>query len=764
MNLHCTFLNLFTNTYKIYAIIRRYKEAICFMAQKNTNTFGSTFKKAWNLFFKSIFTLAMIGIITGCIVASVLTVYVLKYIDDEDVIDISDVKLNYTSIIYANDEQTNEPYELQRIYSDANSIWVDIDQIPKYMVNASIAGEDKRFNDHNGVDWFRTFQAAVNHFIGYSNVEFGGSTITQQVVKNITDDNAPDIVRKVREIFRAINVDKNFSKEQIMEVYLNIIPVGNNVEGVQAAANLYFSKDVSELTLAESASIVCITKNPSKYNPLKNPENNKVRRDWFISQMLEQGYITQQEHDEAINQELVFTGELKERSNTLQSYFVDYVIENVIADLVAQKGYTPEYARRMIYRGGYRIYTTVNEDIQSYLEEMYLNESTFPKVLNKEYPQTAFVLLEPNGKIIAMIGGNGKKDANLIYNRATQAHRQIGSTMKPIGPYSLAFEEDLITWSTKMDDSPITIKEKGEERQWPVNFYGSYLGPITTMEALQRSSNTIPVKLVDMLGTDKVFSFIKSSYHFPQIKAPDEIGLSQLALGGTNQGISPLELAGAYQIFANGGLYTKPYAYTKVVDSDGQIILEADTTAKRVISSETAMIMNKLLQSITDASYSGTKLTKLPNVPVGGKTGTSSNNHDQWYVGLTPYYIGTVWMGFDQNQPINYPKGNYPPPVLWKNLMKGIHEGLPNKDFPVSSNVEVLSYCTESGDLASEFCPTVANGYYKNSKKPNICTIHTENGMLQDDILPPDNSGFGDSSTSGDPNFVAPPPIADFFG
>ncbi|MEG2295180.1 MAG: transglycosylase domain-containing protein, partial [Oscillospiraceae bacterium] len=736
-----------------------------FMARKSTNTLGSTIKKVGNLFFKSIFTLVMIGIITGCIVASILTVYVLKYIDDEDVIDISDVKLNYTSIIYANEPKTNEPYELQRIYSDANSIWVDIDQIPEYMVNAAIAGEDKRFNTHNGVDWFRTFQAAVNHFIGYSNVEFGGSTITQQVVKNITDDNAPDIVRKVREIFRAVNVDKNFSKEQIMEVYLNIIPVGNNVEGVQAAANLYFSKDVSELTLAECVSIVCITKNPSKYNPLKNPENNKVRRDWFISQMLEQSFITQQQYDEAINQQLVFTGELKERSNTLQSYFVDYVIESVIADLVAQKGYTPEYARKMIYRGGYRIYTTVNEEIQSYLEEMYLNQSTFPKVLNKEYPQTAFVLLEPNGKVVAMIGGNGKKDANLIYNRATQAHRQIGSTIKPIGPYALALEEDLITWSTKIDDSPITIKEKGEERLWPVNFYGSYLGPITMMEALQRSSNTIPVKLVDMLTPNKVFSFIKSSYHFPQIKAPDEVGLSQLALGGTNQGISPLELAGSYQIFANGGLYTRPYAYTKVVDSDGEIILQADTTAKRVVSSETAMIMNKFLQSITDAPFSGTKLTKLPNVPVGGKTGTSSNNHDQWYVGITPYYIGTVWMGFDKNEPINYPKGSYPPPVLWKNLMKNIHKDLPTKDFPVSTGVVTLSYCTESGDLASDLCPSVATGYYKESKKPNVCTIHTQGSILPDGSFPPIDNGGVDGDN---PSFIAPPPpavppVSDFF-
>lgn len=673
--------------------------------------------------------LIMVGIITGCIIAAVLTVYILRYINADEQISLDNLDMQYTTIIYAQSKETGEYEELQRLQTAVNRIWVDYDDIPQYMKDATIAIEDKRFWEHNGVDWKRTFGAFVNMFIPIYSGTQGGSTIHQQLIKNITGDNEVRIERKVQEIFRALNLNKRYSKEQVLEAYLNTIFFSNQSYGVQAAANTYFGKDVSELSLAECASIIGITNAPTAYNPFLYPENNKKRQEQILFEMHDQGMITDEEYEDAVNEKLVFQTEIvQERIAPVYSYFVDHVIEEIIDDLVEEKGYTYERAQQMVNSEGLRIYATVDTQMQDYVTEYYSDVSNFPPVGNAEYPQSACVITDTNGKILALAGGIGEKKGLREFSRATQALRQCGSSIKPIAAYLQAIENDVATWSTMYEDGPIQLN--GES--WPVNHYGKYLGPITIDEAIQRSTNTIPVKLVELLTPRRVFDFLHDKLGMESLvdrkvvngQVLTDVDIFPMALGGLTMGVSPLEMAGAYQIYANGGYYTEPYAYTTVTDADGNVILEKDTTPRRVISAETATIVNKLMQRVVYGPYgtgSGARFQQTPGITVAGKTGTTDEDKDQWFMGITPYYVTAIWLGFDEPERIIY--GNYPPPLIYRQIMEPLHQGLEPKDFPIWGEVVQETYCTESGDLAGDDCTSTAVGWYKKSYLPGTCTI-----------------------------------------
>lgn len=671
--------------------------------------------------------IVLICIIAGSIVAAVLTVYILKYIGSDDTLDLTDVKLSYSTILYAMDESTGEYYEFHRLHDVENRIWVDYDDIPQDLVNGFIALEDKRFPYHHGVDWKRTIGAAVNLFIPIYEGKPGGSTITQQLIKNVTGDNAVRVDRKVREIFQALNLEKRYSKEQIMEAYLNTIALGSGTNGVQAAANLYFGKDVKDLNLAECASLVAITKNPSVYNPFYNPENNKSRQEDCLYMMHEQGYINDEEYEEALNYPLEFKKEEHiEKINDTQSWFVDYVTEEVINDLVEEKGYTKEYAESQIYKGGYRIYTTIDVEMQDYLEEVYLyNTNTFPAVYNAEYPESAFVITDLHGGIKALAGSNRPKEGARLFNRATSARRHPGSTIKPIASYSPAFEQDLITWSTLFNDAPLEISPG---KYWPTNFYsGYYENPITVEFAIRRSANTIPAQLVEMMGPRTSFDFLKNKLNMYNLveretingRVVSDIDRAPMALGALSVGVTPLEMAGAYQIFGNGGTFTPTHSYTKVLDSNGEVVLEKDLTPTRVISPETSTVMNRLLQQVTTAPQGTGTTAKFGAMPVAGKTGTSEYDYNQWFIGVTPYYVGACWMGYDTDATIRY--ASYPPPIVWKNVMGPIHQNLAVVDFPTYGDVSVQTYCMETGLLAGEDCANTASGWYDNNNLPEVC-------------------------------------------
>lgn len=720
-------------------------------------------KSMLSMIGRAIATMVMVGIITGCIVASVMTVYILQYIGAEDEIDLASFKLGYTSVIYGIDKN-GEEYPLQMLYNiEGNRTWVDFDQMTEHTKNALVAVEDQRFYEHNGVDYKRSAGAFVNLFVPIYSTKQGGSTIHQQLIKNITKDDDFRIDRKVRELFRAVNLGQRYTHDQVLEAYLNVVPFGNNTNGIEAAAQTYFGKSASELTLAESAAIVGITQKPTAHDPFVNPDKNKARQEYILEKMLEQEYITQQEYKDAVNEKLVFKKtEYFESVYKPQNYFVDHVIEDVIVGLMETKDWTRQYAAERLYQDGYKIYATVDKDIQEHLENYYSTWDNFPQqVLNvtyygKEPPQSACTIIDPNGKLLGIVGGIGEKNKSRSFNRATMAKRHPGSSIKPIGVYSLAVEYNMITWSTKLEDTPTKIKENGVEREYPTNYYGSYLGPVTIEEAVRRSVNTIPVKLVQRLSPDTVFNHLYNNLGMTSMIDPIDRDLSPLALGGMNKGVTPLEMAGAYQVFVNGGYYTKPYSYYKVEDSNGKVILEPDTTPKRVLSEGTAVVMNKLLQRVTSPIDGATGWrAALSNMPTGGKTGTSTGDVDQWFIGFTPYYICQVWLGYDEKDPDNFDGeikyGTYPPPLIFKDVMDPIHEGLEYKSFIESDEVVSMQYCTISGNLPGPGCTSTASGWYKKSNLPKTCAGHVVEGETEADKDPPSNKPASSKPSASKP-------------
>ena len=680
----------------------------------------------WRSVGRLIFSLVCLGIIAGCVMTCIFSVLVFNFIEGEPDIDLTNLEQSYTTILYADDPKTGEPYELTRVYAtEENRIWVPIDKMPKYLQNATIAAEDERFLKHNGIDWKRTIAATVGHFLGID--KGGGSTIEQQLIKNVLNHHERTIPVKVQEIFGAVKLTKSYTKEQILEAYLNTIPFGNQTKGVQTAANLYFNKDVSDLTLAESCAIITLTNAPSYYSLYKEEgiKNNANRRAYVLKNMLEQGFITEEEYKEALKQEVkAVPREEVPLNGPRRSWFEDYVIDEVCKDLAEKEGITEKESMAKILNDGYRIYTTVDERAQKSLEEKYKTKANFPKVRQAEYPQTAAFLIEKDGSVAAVIGGN-EKIGDRVLNRAVDTIRPMGSTMKPISPYLQAMEMDMITWSTIFADTPITIpdpKAPGGKRAWPVNNDNIYRGNVTVQYALEISLNTIPAQLIDVIGTRIPYDFLVYKLGFKHlVEGQDSTSISSMAVGGTFGGATLKEMVGAYQIFSTNGLFVEPYCYTRVEDSTGEVILEKDTVQTRVISQETASVMNKLMRLITSQG-SGRGAYLGESVPIAGKTGTSTGQKDLWFIGATPKYVAGVWMGYDIQKEMTYQW--YPPPLLWKAVFGDFMLKYSVGQFEYSDDVIPLYYCTESGELATDACEKKAVGWYKKSNVPPTCSIH----------------------------------------
>lgn len=719
--------------------------------------------------------MVFIGIITGSIVVSVMALYVFNALEDAPIVDLSNVEvnLNNTSYIYVTDPDTQEQTVVKELYSGQNREWVSYSEIPQTLIDVTVAAEDKRFREHHGVDWLRTIRSTLGYFGGSSRIQ-GGSTITQQVIKNLTGNDEVTPERKVQEIFTALKLEKNYSKEQILETYLNVAFFSNQCYGIQSASKLYFNKDISELNVAEAATLIAITNAPTRYNPLReNPnedygwgtgmEENKERRDYILGEMLDAGMLTQSEYEEWINYEVRLAPREEVQSTSdgltaLTDWHTDQVIEDVITDLQEEYNYTRAYATNMVYSGGYRIYSTMDPDIQQSLEDSYANPDTFPALNNSEYPETAAIVIAPDGSVKGMIGGN-EKTSNRLFNRATQSQRHPGSTMKPISAYLNAFERDLITWSTTFVDEPLTLTENGETFEWPVNYTNSYTHePMTVQYAVQQSINTVPAQIVNILTPQVCYDTLKNKFQISTLQEADATSLSAMALGGMTTGMTLEELVGCYQIFVTGGMYVKPYTYTHVTDMEGNVILEKDTTQVRVISEETATVLNRLLQTVVSRGTGAqANIQNQTGIVTAGKTGSSTgvkyvngvqvdiDNPDLWFIGFTPYYIGGVWMGYDIQEEIYY--STYPTPILWKNLMLPIHEGLEAADFTYSENVQALQYCTESGDLATENCPSTATGWYKETYIPSSCILHRSSSTT---TAEPESENEDNSSSTSD--------------
>ena len=724
-------------------------------AQPDTDNTGRKEKKpGGHKVLRAIAAVCLVGIMLMCVAGCVLTVWAFDILNtDQQMLDLSMQKAKYTTIFYADDGVT----ELARAYDPeaGNRIWVDYDQMPKCLLDATVAVEDKRFWEHNGVDFLTTSKAglsAILQKIGltgfYGGATPGASTITQQVVRNITNDRAVDgaagWARKLREIFRALNVEKYYTKPQIIETYLNLASFSQNCSGIQAAANVFFNKDVSELTVAECATIVGTTKNPYAYDPFTHWEENQERKEYILGLMLEQGKLTKEEYNAAMAQEIVLATGTNSNA-TIQTWFVDYVTDEVCRDLAEKQGITEAEAYQNLIGGGYRIYTTCEERVQEILEDYYSSPDNFPPVNNEEYPQSAFVITDTNGALKGIVGGNRGKEGNRIWNRASDTTRQIGSTIKPITSYVLGIEKDLITYSTVIEDRQVVINPDEvsySQPLWvPKNEYNSFKGFVTVRTALIRSINTVAVQITQKLGTTTSYDFLKYSLNVDTLTAADD-SYSPMALGSLSKGMTLVKLAGAYQMFGNGGVRTEPYSYTRVEDTYGNVILEKNTVPVRVISAETATVMNRLLQEVTGSEGTGAAANLgAMNIPVAGKTGTTDDSVDQWFVGVTPYYVGVCWLGYDSRYQTDengnikyYANGNpipnsiryssYPPPKIWRAIMSQVHEGASGQSFETSNNVTSYQYCKLTGMLAGPGCTDTATGWYKNSNIPQVCSYH----------------------------------------
>lgn len=690
-------------------------------------------KGIFRFFGRLLATVLAVVIISGCIIGCVLSTVILGMVDDTEDIDLDALELSYTTIIYTKDPETGNYVEDTKLYGENGKlIWADYDEMPSYLIDAVVAAEDKRFWYHQGVDFTRTISATIGFLTGNDNG--GGSTITQQLIKNATGHDEVRIDRKVKEIFNALALEKKYSKEQIVEAYVNIIALGYNTYGVQAASNMYFDKDVSELSMEECVALVAITQNPSKYELFGHEEQNAERRAYVYGQLVEMGYIDKQQYDTMIKTPIVTSkGQVSSQSKSkYQSWFIDYVIEDVVNAFMEEYGWDKQQAESELYNGGYRIYTTVDQRIQSAIEKYYEHPESFPVVRNEVQPDSAFIMLNYDGEIVGIVGSKGEKTGSRLFNIASRGKRHIGSTIKPITSYALAVENDLITYSTVIVDEPVykageTYQGTTFKADWPVNYYAGYKGPVTVDEAVQRSINTIPVKLTTLLSPRTSFDFLTQKLHITSLVDSGEnndVAVAPMALGSLTVGISPLELAGAYQMIGNGGLYIKPHSYTEVLNSEGEVVLRANTSPERVVSAETATILNKLCQRVTSGPYGTGTAASLGayGIQTAGKTGSASDNTDLWFVGMTPEYLGVVWLGYSEGmKEIRYT--SYPTPVIWKGVMMNMIDVMdPEARFPVSPNVVSAQYCTASGDLATGSCAHTATGWYKKNNMPGYCT------------------------------------------
>lgn len=679
-------------------------------------------------------------VLTVLVVVTTVLVSAIVYVKGDLVVNLDEYKANQnqTSFVYAYDK-SGATVELARLHGEEDRVWVDLDDMSPYLKEAFIALEDTRFMKHHGVDWIRTFGVILKP----SNIGQGGSTITQQLIKNVTNNKEVTIVRKYREILMALNLEENYDKDVILEAYLNTLYLGSGCYGVKTASEKYFGKDVSELDAAECACLAVITKAPTKYNPLLNPEENLKRRNHCLKLMYDEGKgcLNEEEYNAATTENLIFTNSpdyvpsdkikdtktANEEEKVINSFYVDYVIQAVRDDLMEKYGYSKQQATNQIYYGGLKIYTAVDLDVQATLEDVYVNRKSFPDMVSKKdgsKVQSAMTIMDYQGRVVAMVGQAGAKTQNRGLNRAANSYRQPGSTIKPLATYAPAIDMNIYNYSSMIKDYAIAVNGS----LWPHNVDKS-LGSgnnVTVKYAIQKSLNTVPARIINYdVGIDNSFNFLRDNFHLSRLDEKEDRTLSPLATGALTNGTTTVEMAAAYATFGNGGLYYKPYAYYKVTNSSGsEIVLSNENPAsQRAISEETSDIMCELLQTV-DTSYYGTA-SNVRKFQIMAKTGTTSSDKDRWFCAGTPYYVAAVWVGFDSPETLNASVN--PGGKIFFRVFDDIHKGLDAKQFPKSSGTVEKSFCSRTGKLASSNCGSTQKGWYKITSLPAVCTLCSGN-------------------------------------
>ena len=766
----------------------------------------------------AVMNLMVLGILAIGVIGASAGIGVFKGIIDTapSIENIDVTPTGFSTFVY--DLEGNQIGKL--IAQDSNRIPVAKDMIPENLAHAFVAIEDERFYEHNGIDIKGIIRAA---YVGISNgfhFTEGASTITQQLLKNnvftnwTKEDGFMDkIKRKIQEQYLAIELTKTMSKEDVLVNYMNTINLGQNTLGVQAASLRYFNKSVNTLTLSECAVIAGITQNPSKFNPISHPDNNAQRREKVLNNMLEQGYITQAEYDEAMADDVysriqIVNAEVEE--DTVNTYFVDALTDDIMEDLMATGNYTETQAYTLLYSGGLKIYATQDPHVQAICDEAFSNEENYPEgtrwqlsyelttqdsngnfknystEMYRQYfkemdssfnllyssqeaaydaieqykaavmepgeevygenitltpqPQVSIVIEDQStGYVVAMVGGRGQKEASRTLNRATDSKRQPGSTFKIVAVYAPALDSAGLTLATVMNDAPFNYANGRPVNNW----WGSeYRGLNSLRTGIAQSMNIIAVKTLTQITPQLGFDYLKN-FGFTTLVEREEItvgGKTQvfsdiqqsLALGGITKGVTNEELTAAYAAIANGGTYIKPKLYTKVLDHDGNVILDNTAPQSRQVIKETTAWL--LTDAMVDVVTSGTGASvNFGNMAIAGKTGTTSDYNDVWFSGYTPYYTASVWTGYDNNAKLQ--KGNGERNLakkLWRAVMSKVHEDLPSQSFQVPSGIVTATVCSQSGKLPIPgLCDgTLKTEYFAEGTVPTeSCDVHYQ-GMI----------------------------------
>ncbi len=784
---------------------------------KKTNHRRTKRRRRKNMVVTFFVRLVLILVVVGCFAVggAVLGAY-FGIIENAPTLNTEDiVPEEYTSILY--DQDGNE---VDRLHYDENREYVKLSQIPEDLQHAVVAIEDERFYEHNGIDIRGIFRALVVN-IRNKDISQGASTITQQLMKNEVLTTEQTFTRKIQEQYLAVTFEKELTetlgskkaaKDYILELYLNTIALNHGLNGVQAASLFYFGKDVSELDLAECACIAGITQNPSAYSPISHPDQNKQRQTQVLNNMLDQGYITQQEYDQAINEDIYAnlvgkTTTEEDIGGATHNYFVDSAVESLANQLqdpevMGDKTMSRQQAYDLIYSGGLQIYLTMDSSIQSIMEDSFKKDELFPpsdtgytatytisvmdettqeqqhytrtqevstydeaeafaqevqaelidgthslvadRLTMARSLQAAMVIMDyRTGEVKALVGGR-EKTGDMVFNRATQALRQPGSCFKVLAAYAPAVDLGIVMPGTLIKDEPFTYKG------WtPQNWYSGYRGWCTVREGVRDSMNILAAKTIAMVGEETAFDYLQN-FGFTSLVESREVDgkvysdiSPAIALGGVTDGVSVLELTAAYGTIADGGVYHEPIFYTRVLDHNGNVLIDNTQTADthRVLKETTAYLLTDMMEDVI-TSGTGT-LARMDGMTVAGKTGTTNDDRDLVFAGYTPYYVGGIWMGYDTPKEISYDRSYHL--LLWKDVMEQVHEGLSDPGFSQPDGIITQSLCSVSGAQPSSLC---SQDYFGNTVStdicaadaPNsgeVCTVHQQVTLCSESMCPP---------------------------
>ncbi len=644
---------------------------------------------------------------------------------------------------YANTAIGDE-YDFEAIESivlgDKRKLWVSISEVDSDIINSFISAEDRKFYSHSGVDLKRTLYALFNSVFHIKNT-FGASTITQQVIKNISGDNEITIKRKFAEIIRAYNIEKNHSKDEILELYLNIVPMGENLYGVGAAAEWYFGKDVGNLSLSEAATLVGITNAPTRYNPHKNPEECLHKRNDVLFAMYSFDMISEEEYLNAKGEPLSVLP-IPEEQNSV-SWFIETVNSDVISALEKEYGISRSAAETLLYNGGLKIYTTENPIIQRKLEEYFENKENFPAQIETGLDYSMVICDSQNGNLLGIVGSVGKKRADKLLNLGI-VPQTPGSSLKPLALYAPLIDMGKINWASVFDDVPLEFnKSGGYYTEYPQNYPKVYDGLTTVKDALKLSKNTVAVRLYEMLGAEETYRNLKNDFGFDTLirRKETESGIltdlasSPLALGQLSYGVSLRKLTEAYTVFPSDGVLTEGRSFIYVYDKEGKLLIDNSPKEKRIFKKETARIMNKLLMNVTD-SGTASAVTLKYKIDTAGKTGTSGEDRDRLFIGYTPYLTAGIWCGYrDSDKAIGRVSVSHV--KVWDNIMNVIHDELLSKEIDEDiksfsvSGLKKYEYCKDSGKLYCQDCmydprgSRLEYGYFTADNRPHgMCDRH----------------------------------------